>query len=67
MKTGRISMGFRKDFVWGAATSAYQIEDAVKEDGKTIDVYVDYPTQKRILKDSAYWYQKIIKENGSTL
>lgn len=40
-------MGFRKDFVWGAATSAYQIEGAVK--------------------DSAYWYQKIIKENGSTL
>lgn len=33
MKTGRISMGFRKDFVWGAATSAYQIEDAVKEAG----------------------------------
>ena len=30
-------------------------------------VYVDYPKQKRILKDSAYWYQKIIKENGSTL
>ena len=30
-------------------------------------VYVDYPTQKRILKDSAYWSQKIIKENGSTL
>lgn len=25
-------MGFRKDFVWGAATSAYQIEGAVKED-----------------------------------
>ena len=30
MKTGRISMDFRKDFVWGAATSAYQIEGAVK-------------------------------------
>ena len=30
-------------------------------------VYVDYPTQKRILKDSAYWYQKIIKENGRKL
>ena len=33
MKTGRISMGFRKDFVWGAATGAYQIEGAVKEAG----------------------------------
>ena len=33
MKTGRISMDFRKDFVWGAATSAYQIEGAVKEAG----------------------------------
>lgn len=30
-------------------------------------VYVDYPTQKRILKDSAYWYQEIIKENGRRL
>jgi beta-glucosidase len=23
-------------------------------------IYVDYPTQKRVLKDSAYWYQSII-------
>ena len=30
-------------------------------------IYVDYRTQQRIMKDSAYWYQKIIKENGSTL
>lgn len=30
-------------------------------------VYVDYPTQKRIMKDSAYWYSEIIKENGKNL
>jgi len=27
-------------------------------------VYVDYETQKRIIKDSGYWYQKVIAENG---
>ena len=30
-------------------------------------VYVDYPTQKRIMKDSAYWYSKVIKENGENI
>jgi beta-glucosidase len=27
-------------------------------------IYVDYDTQKRILKDSAYFYKKVIEENG---
>jgi len=27
-------------------------------------VWVDYETQKRILKDSAKWYKKVIKKNG---
>ncbi len=27
-------------------------------------VWVDYHTQQRILKDSAYWYKKVIQENG---
>ena len=30
-------------------------------------VYVDFKTQKRIVKDSAFWYQKIIESNGREL
>lgn len=30
-------------------------------------VYVDYETQKRTLKDSAYWYKKVIETNGKSL
>lgn len=26
--------------------------------------YVDYSTQRRVLKDSAYWYRDVIKNNG---
>lgn len=27
-------------------------------------VYIDYPTQKRIVKDSGYWYGKVCQDNG---
>ena len=27
-------------------------------------IYVDYPTQKRIFKESAYWYKEVIKNNS---
>ncbi|MGE5583415.1 MAG: GH1 family beta-glucosidase [Bacillota bacterium] len=27
-------------------------------------VYVDYPTQRRIIKKSGYWYREVIKNNG---
>lgn len=30
-------------------------------------VHVDFTTQKRIVKDSAYWYQKVIETNGKSL
>lgn len=30
-------------------------------------VYVDYRTQDRILKDSAYWYREVIQTNGGVL
>lgn len=30
-------------------------------------VYVDFGTQKRIVKDSAYWYRKVMETNGMSL
>lgn len=30
-------------------------------------VYVDYRTQERIPKDSAYWYAEVIKQNGENI
>ena len=30
-------------------------------------IHVDYGTQKRTMKDSAYWYAKVIAENGENL
>lgn len=35
-------MGFRKDFVWGAATSAYQVEGAVNEGGKGLNIWDEF-------------------------
>lgn len=32
-------MGFPKDFIWGAATASYQVEGAVKEDGRGASVW----------------------------
>ena len=30
-------------------------------------IHVDYATQQRTLKDSAYWYRDLIRSNGRTL
>lgn len=30
-------------------------------------IYVDYATQQRILKDSAYWYRDIVASNGASI
>ena len=27
-------------------------------------IYIDYPTQRRIWKQSALWYREVIKNNG---
>lgn len=38
-------MGFIKDFAWGAATAAYQIEGAALEDGKAPSIWDNYVHQ----------------------
>lgn len=30
-------------------------------------IFIHYPTQRRIKKDSAYWYEKMVKSNGRNL
>jgi beta-glucosidase len=30
-------------------------------------IHVDYPTQRRTLKDSAYWYREVIASHGGSL
>ncbi len=30
-------------------------------------IFCDYPTQKRVLKDSAHWYARVIETNGALL
>jgi len=30
-------------------------------------IYINYETQERILKDSAYWYREVIRQNGDNL
>ncbi|MCM1498789.1 MAG: GH1 family beta-glucosidase [Clostridium sp.] len=47
-------MGFSKDFIWGAASAAYQVEGAYDEDGRGLsiwDVYSGYHGNTRYNED----------------
>lgn len=44
-------MGFPKDFIWGTATSAYQIEGAAFEDGKGLNIWDVFTRQQGKVSD----------------
>jgi beta-glucosidase len=48
-------------FVWSLLDNFEWEEGYSKRFGL---IYVDYPTQRRLLKDSAYWYRQVIARNG---
>jgi beta-glucosidase len=45
-------MGFKKDFVWGAATAAYQIEGAYGANGKGLNVWDMLSRKEGFVKDA---------------
>ncbi|MBS1956636.1 MAG: beta-glucosidase [Cyanobacteria bacterium SZAS-4] len=59
-KTMRLGVNIRGYFVWSLLDNFEWAHGYSKRFGM---IYVDYPTQKRILKDSAYWYSKVITHN----
>jgi beta-glucosidase len=48
-------------FVWSLLDNFEWAEGYSKRFGL---VYVDYPTQRRLLKDSAHWYRDVIQRGG---
>ena len=53
---GYIYWSFMDNFEWG-----------IGYDARFGLVHVNYQTQKRTLKDSAYWYRDVIASNGESL
>ena len=62
---------FPAEFLWGAATSAYQIEGSLEWSLGYFKrfgiVHVDFATQQRTLKDSARFYSRVIATKGRVL
>jgi beta-glucosidase len=44
-------MSFPKDFIWGAAAAAYQIEGAAQDDGKGLSVWDMFCKREGCVKD----------------
>ena len=50
---GQMAEGFPDDFLWGVATSAYQIEGAVAEDGRRPSTWDTFCTQEATIADGS--------------
>lgn len=59
-KAMRLGVNVRGYFVWSLLDNFEWAHGYSKRFGL---IHVDYETQKRILKDSAYWYSKVITHN----
>ena len=46
-------MRFPKDFLWGTATSSYQIEGAAREDGKGPSIWDEFVRRPSTVKDQS--------------
>jgi beta-glucosidase len=69
---------FHANFLWGAATAAYQIEGSPTADGKGPSIW-EMMTRKegaiggattgdtQTLKASAHWYREVIRTHGTDL
>ncbi len=51
--TGGRTRTFPADFVWGAATSAYQVEGAAHEDGRGLSVWDTFARQRGRVRDGS--------------
>jgi beta-glucosidase len=49
-------------FVWSLLNNCEWAHGYTKRFGI---IYIDYPTQQRIIKDSGRWYQNVLATNGT--
>ena len=60
-------MAFPENFVWGAATAAYQIEGAAQEDGRGLSIWDTFSHTPGKTRDGDTWYAKVAETNGKNL
>jgi beta-glucosidase len=63
-KAGEAGVDIRGYFHWSIMDNFEWAEGMKQRFGL---IHVDYQTQKRTMKDSAYWYRDVIRSNGATL